>query len=163
MGIRQSFDIRKFVIISYFSSLFVYVIFGFMPAGAKNYDISGKVSIPAINMFSEVTSLELKGRKLETPDYIVGSYSNAENKTLLIGHRSTIFNKLDEVMIGDSIWFNGQEYIVSDSEIYEKANINMDQLLAREDENTLVVMTCAGKYLDASDATHRLIVTAKAL
>ena len=163
MGIRQSFDIRKFVIISYFSSLFVYVIFGFMPAGAKNYDISGKVSIPAINMFSEVTSLELEGRKLETPDYIVGSYSNAENKTLLIGHRSTIFNKLDEVMIGDSIWFNGQEYIVSDSEIYEKANINMDQLLAREDENTLVVMTCAGKYLDASDATHRLIVTAKVL
>ena len=66
-------------------------------------------------------------------------------------------------MIGDSIWFNGQEYIVSDSEIYEKANINMDQLLAREDENTLVVMTCAGKYLDASDATHRLIVTAKVL
>lgn len=163
MGIRQSFDIRKFVIISYFSSLFVYVIFGFMPAGAKNYDISGKVSIPAINMFSEVTSLELEGRKLETPDYIVGSYSNAENKTLLIGHRSTIFNKLDEVMIGDSIWFNGQEYIVSDSEIYEKANINMDQLLAREDENTLVVMTCAGKYLDTSDATHRLIVTAKVL
>lgn len=163
MGIRQSFDIRKFVIISYFSSLFVYVIFGFMPAGAKNYDISGKVSIPAINMFSEVTSLELEGRKLETPDYIVGSYSNAENKTLLIGHRSTIFNKLDEVMIGDSIWFNGQEYIVSDSEIYEKANINMDQLLASEDENTLVVMTCAGKYLDASDATHRLIVTAKVL
>ena len=36
----------------------------------------------------------------------------------------------------------------------------MDEVLAPTEQNTLVIMTCAGEDLGGGDATHRLIVTA---
>ena len=43
----------------------------------------------------------------------------------------------------------------------EKSMISMREILAAEDEDTLILMTCAGEPLDNNDATHRLIVTAR--
>ena len=163
MRIRHSFDLRKFVIFTYFSALLVYLIFGFMPAGAANYEVSARINIPAIDLVSDVTELDLNGRKLETPDYIVGSYSNAENKTLLIGHRSTVFTNLNQALVGDAIWYNGRAYLIKKTEMFKKSEINMDRLLKSEETDTLVIMTCAGEDLENGDATHRLIVTATVL
>ena len=90
-------------------------------------------------------------------------YSEAENKTLLIGHSSTVFKNLDEAEVGDAIWYNGHGYQIVDTDTLLKSEINMDKLLKSEDTDTLVIMTCAGEELDNYDATHRLILTAKAV
>ena len=134
-----------------------------MPADAVNHVISSSLNIPSIDLVSDVTKLEVENRSLKTPDSIVGSYSNADNKTLLIGHSSTVFHDLNRVMVGDIIQYDGIMFIVDNIELLPKKNIRMDDILADEDNNTLILMTCAGEDLGAGDATHRLILTAKAV
>ena len=137
-----------------------YVIWGLQPAEAvKSYEISAELSIPSIDLTSDVTALQLEDHELKTPDTIVGSFSRAENKTLLIGHSSTVFQDLNKVKFGDRIVYNG-EYVVNKIEVLEKNDINMSNLLAAAEEDTIVIMTCAGADLGNGDATHRLIVTA---
>ena len=46
-------------------------------------------------------------------------------------------------------------------EILEKAMIDMGEIVAETDENTIILMTCYGEPLGGQDFSHRFIVTAK--
>ena len=160
MIIRKHLDARKTFLTVYFLAFAVYIIIGLQPAQAQNYDVSGSLSIPVIGLTSDVTTLELKDKKLDTPDTIVGSYSRVDSKVLLIGHSTTVFQDLDKVTLGDEIVYNDKTYYVDDITTLKKEEISMTNLLQREDKDTLVVMTCAGELLGEGEATHRLIITA---
>lgn len=164
MELRRSLDFRKIVAFLYSFCFAVYLIIGFQPvAEATNYEVSSEINIPAINLTADVTTLKLKNRQLETPDTIVGSFKQNENKTLLIGHASTVFVNLDDVTLGNEIVYDDDVYIVSDIQVLIKNNVDMVDVLAPADRPTIVVMTCAGDDLGNGDSTHRLIVTAQAL
>lgn len=163
MELRRSFDIRKFVVLSYFLLASIYLAIGFLPksAEATNYSsTSAKLSIPSISLNSSVAAMTLHEGVLDTPDTIVGSFSRAKNKTFLVGHRAGVFENLNQIETGDEIIYNGASYTVTGAEVLAKAEISMNKLLAETEEPTLVVMTCAGDSLPGGDATHRLIITA---
>lgn len=160
MELRRRLDLRMVLAGLYVFLLGIYIIVGLQPADATKLEVATELSIPAIDLTSDVTNLKLNGTKLDTPATIVGSYSQAENKTLLIGHSTTVFENLNQVQIGDEIDYDGKKYVVKKSEILAKAEIDMGELLAGAETDTLVVMTCAGELLGGGDATHRLIITA---
>lgn len=161
MELKRHFDLR-YIFVGLYVLLFVaYIIVGLQPAEAvANYQISANLSIPAIGLKSDVTELSLHDNNLDTPDTIVGSYSRADNKTLLIGHSTTVFEHLDDVHLGDIIEYNETSYTVISYKIQAKSDISMARLLKSADKDTIVLMTCAGELLDNGDATHRLIITA---
>ena len=100
-------------------------------------------------------------RKLTPPETIAGSYSQNENKTLIIGHSSTVFKKLEQVRLGNEIKYGDKTYIVTNTVTLEKSQVDMSSVLATSESNTLVLMTCAGDPLPDQDATHRLLITAQ--
>ena len=160
MELKKHNGFRNFKIILYFVSFAAYFAVGLSPAIATDYNVDAQVEIPSINLMSDVTALELEENRLNTPDLIVGSYSRADNKTLLIGHSTTVFSNLDNVAVGNVIFYSGKEYLIENVEVIEKANISMNELLKPAKQDTLVIMTCAGEIYDNGDASHRLIVTA---
>ena len=160
MELKRGISFRKIFTILYIVSFLAYAAFSFVLADGTAYTIDGGLIIPSIGLTSGVTKLELKDHKLDTPDSIVGSYSQNINKTFLIGHSTTIFKNLYQVKIGDSITYNNTEYKITNMEVFKKADIDMKNLLKAEKEDTLVIMTCAGEIMNGTDATHRLIVTA---
>ena len=137
----------------------IYFAVGLSPARAAIYDTSGTVEIPSIGLNSDVTTLSLTSEGLQTPDTIVGSYTRG-NKTLLIGHSTTVFQDLDDVKLGDIIYYNGEKYKVSTISVARKEDIIMSELLRPDEQESLVVMTCAGTLLEHGDATHRLMLDA---
>ncbi len=159
-GVYKTFNFRKLVFASYYVIVFVYLVIGFMPAEAAHYDISSTLSIPSIELNSDVTTLELTDHKLNTPDHIVGSYSRAKNKTLLIGHSTTVFNNLESVSVGDEIIYDGKTYHITTLSIEQKEEINMRKLLSSAEKDTIILMTCTGDSLSEYDYTQRFIVVA---
>lgn len=157
---RRRFHFRRFVSLFYLVAISVYVLLGLQPAEAHNYEVTGLLEIPSINLTSDVTALKLDNHRLNTPDTIVGSFTEHNSKIFLIGHSSTVFKNLDEISYNDSIQYNGKTYSVKSKEILEKSQIDMNKLLAPSGQQTLVIMTCAGEKVGEKDATHRLIVTA---
>ena len=152
----------KFVFVGlYLTAFLAFIVYGLQPAEiVEAYNIDDKLIIPSIGLESDVTGLSLQDGELDTPDVIVGSYSRAENKTLLIGHSRTVFRHLDAIKYGDEIEYGGRTYKVTKIEMVAKDKINMKKLLSTSKEDTLILMTCAGKMLDDVDATHRMIITA---
>lgn len=145
----------------YFLCFGIFLRLGFEPAEATVYDVTTELSIPSINLVSDVATLKLNNHRLDTPDYIVGSFSRANNKTLLIGHSSSVFKDLKNVKVGEPIIYDESSYRVTDIKLLEKDDIDMNTLLSSEEVSTLVLMTCAGESLANQDATHRLIITAE--
>ncbi|MBQ2660834.1 class F sortase [Candidatus Saccharibacteria bacterium] len=162
MELRKHLDLRVILTGIYLVFLTVYVVIGLQPVDATQYvsDAKADLRIPSIGLESDVVTLQLEGRVLNTPNTIAGSFSNAENKTLLIGHSSTVFHDLNKINVGDEIIYNENHYTVQSAEVLIKADINMNKILQAEEKDTLIVMTCAGELLGGGDATHRLIVTA---
>ena len=160
--LKKRLSLRTVLIGLYVVVFGVYVIWGLQPAeAAKSYEISTKLNIPSINLTTDVATLQLENRELKTPDAIVGSFSRADNKTLLIGHSTTVFQNLNNVKIGDEINYNNGIYVVKNIKVLEKANVDMSKILAPAEKQTLEIMTCIGDLLDGGDATHRLIITAE--
>ena len=159
MELKRGHDWRRLVSILYVLAFSVYLIIGLQPVEARNYDISGEVTIPSINLNSAVTTLTLNNNRLDTPDTIVGSYSR-NNKIFLIGHSSTVFKNLHLVKLGDVVYYKDKIYKIIGTETLAKSQIDMNEILTPTKQNTLVIMTCAGEDLGGGDATHRLIVTA---
>ena len=160
MELKRRVDLRKLFTILYLVAFLGFLIIGFQPAEARHYEISGRLEIPSIGLFSDVTTLELNNHKLETPDTIVGSFSRNDNKTLLIGHSTTVFKNLAGARLHDLFFYNDEIFEVVKIETLAKNQINMDEILAPSDSPTIIIMTCAGEPLENQDATHRLIVTA---
>ena len=164
MELKKSFDLRVFFGKLYFILAVAFLAIGFLPAeAATEYEILGKLEIPIIGLTTEVAKLELDNGELKTPKDIAGVFSQRENKTLIIGHASTVFDGLDGVSIGDYIIYGEKEYVVVKKEIILKEEIRMSRILKGENVDTLVIMTCAGEDLGDGDATHRLMLTAKVL
>lgn len=160
MELKRRVHLRKFVTIFYVAAFSAYMILGLKPVEARQYEISGELTIPSIGLVSDVTALRLENRRLDTPDTIVGSYSEDISKVLLIGHSSTVFENLHNLKLEELIEYNDNVYQVVKTETLPKAKINMSNLLSPTDRQTLVIMTCAGNPVGEKDATHRLIVTA---
>ena len=163
MELKKHLDPRQIFVGLYALAFLVYVIFGLQPVEASSYESAGELLLPSIGLVSDVAKLELEGGELKTPDKIVGSYTKSANKTLLIGHSSTVFMELDGVQLDDEIFYGNNVYKVAEAKVLAKSDINMHRLLAKADQKTLVLMTCAGENLGDGDATHRLIVTAYAV
>lgn len=161
MEIGKRLSLKYVFIGLYFLAFAIYIVVGLQPVEATDYQISMRLSIPSISLNSNVAQLSLEGGELKTPNSIVGSYSGAENKVLLIGHSSTVFHDLNALKLGDEIVLDDNTYIVKKYEILQKESIVMPKLLEKSDVDTVVIMTCAGKSLGGGDATHRLIITAE--
>lgn len=162
MEIKKRVDFRKVGAIIYIVAFLVYLVIGLTPADAAHYAVDSRLSIPSIGLESDVTALKLENHKLNTPDTIVGSFGWDENRTLLIGHSSTVFYNLKDLQVGESIIYNEKSYYVVDAVMVQKEDIVMEDLLDGDEFDTVVIMTCAGEDLGGGDSTHRLIVTARA-
>ena len=161
MELRKHLSLRYVFTVLYIVAFLAFLIYGLQPVdAAEAYEIGGEVAISSIDLKSDVAILELTDGGLKTPDTIAGSYTRAENKTLLIGHSTTVFRNLNKVKLGDAIEYGGKSYEVRMIDMVMKNKIDMDELLKASEKDMLVIMTCAGKLLDGGDATHRLILTA---
>lgn len=141
----------------------IYLFIGFMPAppaDAINYPV---LSIPSINLDTPVAAVELVDHQLVAPATIAGVYHAAPHKLFLLGHSTTVFQNLHRARLDDQITYDGQTYQITNIITLRKADIDMRALLSVEASDTIVIMTCAGELLDNQDATHRLIVTARAI
>ena len=161
MELKRGISFRKIFTFIYVIAFLGYLVGYFIPADGTAYTMDGGLAIPSIDLVSGVTKLDLKDRKLNTPDSIVGSYNRYASKTLLVGHSTTIFKNLYQAKENDTVIYNNVKYKITNMEIFRKSDIDMNELLAPETTDTLVIMTCAGEPMDDRDATHRLIVTAK--
>ena len=164
MELKKRISSGKIFAVLYILAFSIYLAIGLQPAEAvkaeKEYNVSAELSIPSINLVSGVTDVKLTDDGLETPDTIVGEFSNHKNKIFLFGHSSTVFQNLKDVKLGDIIEYNSKVYRIVETSIVGKAEINMSDVLDEEKTETVVIMTCAGEDLGDGDATHRLLVTA---
>lgn len=154
--------IRALVIAFFGIATPIYAYIGMQPVSSIEALSYPNLTISNINLETPVAALEMVDRELTPPATIAGSYSQNTNKTLIIGHSSTVFKKLEQVRLGNDIRYGEKEYIVTNVVTLEKDQVNMAKILAASDTDTLVLMTCAGEALPDQDATHRLIVTAQA-
>ena len=169
--VRVRRDKRKLVIgllAFYLVAIPVYLYFGFQPSGnmvmayaEEAKTATGSLAIPSIDLVAPMSDVELNGRVLSAPNYIVGRYQSYDNKVLVMGHSSTVFQRLPEVAVGDKISYDGQNFRVVSREIKAKSEISMREILKNEKEPTLVLMTCFGEHLSGQDYSHRLIIYAK--
>ena len=124
---------------------------------ALGYDT---LTISDIDLNTPVAPLQLENHQLTAPAKIAGSYSQNSNRTLIIGHSSSVFRKLSTIGLGATITYADQDYTVTQVETLPKAEISMQSILASSETKTIIIMTCAGEPLPHQDATHRLIITA---
>ncbi|MBR2998567.1 sortase [Candidatus Saccharibacteria bacterium] len=156
-GRRSAYRIITAIYVLYFAWFFGV---GLMPAEATEYNIIGEINIPAINLSSDVAKLNLENGRLNTPAEIVGSFTRAKNKTLLIGHASSVFREAKNLKLSDKIIYGNKTYEIIQIDYRAKSEISMNKLLASSENDTIIIMTCAGQDLGDGDATHRLIITA---
>lgn len=141
----------------------VYLFIGLQPATAVdpaelNY---ASLNITGINLKTPVQPLSLSdNHELIAPATIAGSFSNHQNKTLIIGHSSTVFKQLNQAKIDNQIIYANSSYTITDITTVEKTKINMNHLLSAANQPTIILMTCAGEPLGGQDYSHRLIITA---
>ncbi|MCR5699841.1 MAG: class F sortase [Candidatus Saccharibacteria bacterium] len=160
MELKRRLDPRVVFIGLYVLAFLIYAVVGLQSVAAVRYEVSGELEIPSVGLVSDVTTLRFDGHELKTPDAIVGSYSQAKNKTLLIGHSTTVFKDLGQTQLGATINYDGQTYRVTAIDMVPKNTIDMREILAGTEQETLMIMTCAGELIGDGDATHRLILTA---
>ena len=144
---------------------FLYLAFQPEPIKVSAYvkeanEATGLITIPSISLSAPMSDVEINGHTFSVPNYIVGRYESYENKVLVMGHSSTVFQRLDEVSVGDKIIYDGKNFEVISREVRAKSDISMRDILRDEEEPTLVLMTCAGEHISGQDYSHRLIINA---
>lgn len=151
------------IFISVYAIFFVaYIIVGLQPASAvSSTQITSTLQIPSINLESEVAKIKLQNGELQIPDDIVGEFHISKKNHLLLGHSTTIFKNLEDLDIGDVIYYGDSQYIVSTEETKAKSQVNMKEILKNTGAEKITLMTCAGELLENQDATKRLIITAE--
>ncbi|MBQ9017002.1 class F sortase [Candidatus Saccharibacteria bacterium] len=168
--IRTRFTRRRVAVglfVFYLIAIPVYLYIGMQPTGSATAyaeeakSATGSLEIPSISLSAPMADVELDGRILTAPEYIVGRYTAHKNKVLVMGHSSTIFQRLKEVEVSDELWYDDERFVVVSKEVRAKAEISMREILRDEDEPTLVLMTCSGEHITGQDYSHRLIMYAK--
>ncbi len=154
--------IHVFVFGFFATMLPVYAIIGAQPTIPIEAASYPTLAIPSIQLNTPVEPLELVDHQLVTPQTIAGAYQQNPHKTLIIGHSSSVFQKLNQLSLGEIIEYQGLNYIITAISVPLKTEIDMSEILASTNLDTLILMTCAGEPLPNQDATHRLIVTATA-
>ena len=100
--IRTHFTRKRVVtslLVFYAIAIPTYLYLGFQPSEAsaayaeEAKTATGSLAIPSISLLAPISEVTLDGRVLTAPDYIVGRYRASENKTLVMGHSSTIFSR----------------------------------------------------------------------
>jgi len=161
--------IYLFIFATYFVAAFAFITIGLQPVkdseavyAVESETATALLSIDSINLYAPVKPVTLNSKTLEVPEQIAGAYSVHENKTLIMGHSSTIFSGLKSVKTGAEISYNSKIYTITDITEKQKQDIVMKDILKSEEKPTLILMTCSGEKIagSASDHTHRLIVTA---
>ncbi|MBR3220403.1 class F sortase [Candidatus Saccharibacteria bacterium] len=146
----------------YFLAIGIYFYQGFQPypvdATAPN-----RLFIPSINLSTPVDDVSKTGQKISVPEVIAGAYSENTNKTLLLGHSSTVFERLGDLKIGDSLVFDDNSYRITKIITVTKAEIDMSDVLAPAEQPTIILMTCTGQHIAGHDYTHRIVITASAI
>ena len=87
--------------------------------------------------------------------------ANYKSQTTLSASFISIFTNLEDLEVGDTIYYGTNRYIISLEEIRDKEDINMKELLKNTGFEKITLMTCAGELLEDQDATKRLIITAE--
>lgn len=141
----------------------VYALIGIQPSIPIEAASYPKLNITSIKLNTPVEPLELSNHQLTTPQSIAGAYQQNPNKTLIIGHSSSVFKNLNQTHLGEIIEYQNFRYIITNIAITEKNAIDMTEVLSSANIDTLILMTCAGDPLPNQDATHRLLVTATKL
>ena len=164
-GGKNGFRLKRPKIGIIFGVLYFFIATGltayfFIP---KPVDASSeeRLFMPSIGLVARVKDIEREGNTLKAPDYIAGAYKASAHKTVLIGHSSTIFKELHQTKIGDKFTFDHKNFSVKKIEILEKSVIDMSEVVAETEDNTIVLMTCYGESLGGQDFSHRFIITAK--
>lgn len=156
----ENSEIKMFLMSFFAIMLPIYIFIGLQPAPIANASDLPQLSIPSIDLETPVTAVNLVNHEFIVPEYIAGFYTQAENKIFLMGHSSTIFKKLDRVKVGETFTYNNTTYRIRNIETLPKSEISMTKILQAEEQETVIIMTCAGTPLPNRDATHRLIISA---
>lgn len=159
----ENSEIKMFLASFFAIMLPIYIFIGLQPAPIANASSLPQLNISSINLETPVTPVNIVDHEFIVPSQIAGFYTQAENKIFLMGHSSTVFKKLDRVQVGEIITYNNIDYRVDKVETLAKSDISMNKILQAEEEETIIIMTCAGTPLANQDATHRLIITATRL
>lgn len=138
----------------------IYLYIGFRPASSLDFTNEPTLEIPSIGLSTPVIEIQLENRELIAPATIAGVYHANPHKLFIIGHSSTVFRDLYKLETESNFVYAQHTYRVVSTVTLEKSAISMAELLAETDEETIIIMTCAGKPLPDQDATHRLIITA---
>ena len=162
MELKQRLDPRIIFTGLYVILFLVYLVIGLQPADAVQYLISGNLTVPSIGLSSDIAKVELENGNLNTPNSIIGEYLTDDVRPFLFGHSTSVFQNLDDIKHGDVIYYNNEMYSVSDISVQKKSEIDMLDLLKKDENDSIVLMTCAGELYKDGDASHRLIVTAVA-
>ena len=156
--IRNYFRISDFVVSIALIGASIYFINSIVSdTSATSTD---QLIIDGISLNTPVKKVELTGTELVSPETIAGAYEAADNKTLLIGHSTTVFKKLDQINGNMTIKYRGKDYQITEMVLMKKEDISMFDLTRPAKKDTIVLMTCAGEATGNHDFTHRLIVTA---
>ena len=142
-------------------SLGVYIYIGLQPIRVEAQQ--NRLTIPSIELTTPVEDLERLGNTLIAPEVVAGAYQENPGKTLIIGHSSTVFKRLVEIEVGESLEYDGSLYRVSGRQILPKSEVQMDELVRADGKAGLVLMTCAGEHFSGDDYSHRLIIVAQSL
>lgn len=140
-------------------SLFAIFYYGFQPSPvvqAESY-----LTIPQLRLTTPVITVQPNHNIIPVPDRIAGLYYANPNKLFLVGHFNTVFQDLTKLKVGDEITLAQDTYLIKSRLILSKSEINMQTLLAAENQPTLIIMTCAGQPLEYRDYSHRLILTSE--
>lgn len=154
--------IKVILVALVFIILPVYLYVGMQPAVSLDVSSYPVLKVDSIALTTPVAPVELEDHQLTAPATIAGVYQQQIHKQLIIGHSSTVFQNLHNVVLGDRITYAENEYIVTDVKTLAKSDIIMYDILASTPEDTIIIMTCAGESLPNQDATHRLLITAVA-
>lgn len=121
------------------------------------------LKIPAINLTSAVTPTDLANNTLETPDSIIGSYTNNQ-KIFLFAHNTTSFKNLHNLKINDQILYQKDNevhtYYATNIELKPVENVLMTKILKDTPAPTLILMTCSGQKQNGQ-YPDRLIIYAE--
>ncbi len=127
------------------------------PAAPAN--TAGRLYIPSIGLNTPVQTVRLQNHDIPVPATIAGAYSQATNKTLLVGHTPGVFTNLKYLRAGQTFSYNNHTYRIQSVQNLAYAEVNMASILASAAQETVVLMTCAGQIYGTT-ATHRLVIVA---